>query len=404
MRSSLARALLFVCVAVLLTNCNTVPPLREDGVAISAIVRRVKCELAFAVPKPRGRYPTGPYQWMANWTAKVDLTLITNDQAAIAPGASFITPLTTATLPGVGTFPRNFSLGLGGGVTTTAIRNEVLSFTVSLKELRNPNYLGQNCDPGGNLDLYGHLGLKEWIESALAPVNANLLTIGEHAAPGASKAKTGGATVTAQNPIDKIHQAAFYADKYAADAEEAAKSAKRAVAKHAVDVLHASPGVTLQDLQDAFDQSATADDYAKAAADQLDAVTRALASLNNDQKASPAVQADVKLATDAQKRATDAKADANAAAKSLPLDPPIDSLAHQIQFVVMLTGNVTPTWTLVHFKGPGGTGSFASATDTRTHTLNIALGGPGTSVNASDDQLRQLDNLHLDALRAPPGQ
>lgn len=60
-------------------GCSTVPELEQDGVSISEIVQRVKCELAFAMPDPQPPYPTGHYQWTRDWTAKVDLTLITNN-------------------------------------------------------------------------------------------------------------------------------------------------------------------------------------------------------------------------------------------------------------------------------------------------------------------------------------
>jgi hypothetical protein len=80
---------------------------------------------------PQGKYPTGPYQWMRDWTAKVDLTLQTDDTGGITPGASFITPLHSATLTGIGTFQRMFAIGAGGGLNTSASRTETLSFTLA---------------------------------------------------------------------------------------------------------------------------------------------------------------------------------------------------------------------------------------------------------------------------------
>jgi hypothetical protein len=63
----------------------------------------------------------------------------------------------------------------------------------------------------------------------------------------------------------------------------------------------------------------------------------------------------------------------------LQLDPPIDSISHQVQFIIAYSANISPTWTLVRFKGPSpGSGSLAGVTKTLTHTLNIGVGPPGS--------------------------
>jgi len=108
---------------------------------------------------------------------------------------------------------------------------------------------------------------------------------------------------------------------------------------------------------------------------------------------------DITDAKSAGQAADAAKIAANAIWKSIPQDSPIDSIGHQVQFLVVATGNITPSWTLVNFKGPGASGNFASTTDTRTHTLNIAMGAPAGAVNESPEQERMLNNLHLDTLR-----
>jgi hypothetical protein len=160
--------------ALLAAGCTTVPSLQENGIAIAEIVQRVKCEIAFAVPEPEPPRPTGRYQWMRGWTAKVDLTLKTNEDSAITPSISLINPLKSA---------QTFSLGGGGSFSSTASRTEVLSFTISLAELWKWKRHGDCNLPGGS-DLYGNLGLQEWIASALAPVEFGLLRVGRHPPPG----------------------------------------------------------------------------------------------------------------------------------------------------------------------------------------------------------------------------
>jgi hypothetical protein len=63
----------------------------------------------------------------------------------------------------------------------------------------------------------------------------------------------------------------------------------------------------------------------------------------------------------------------------LQLDPPLDAIGGQVQFIIVLNASISPSWTLLHFKGPTpGSGSGASASATLTHTLNIAMGPPSS--------------------------
>jgi hypothetical protein len=229
-----------VLLVFLLPGCAFVPPLVDDEITISEIVQRVKCEVWAAAPVPQGKYPTGPYQWMRDWTAKVDLTLETDDSGGINPGVSFINPLHPETLTGIGTFPRMFSFGVGGGLGTTATWIETLSFTLSFAELRNAAYRNA-CDPPQGLGLLGNLGLKEWMQAALGPVSGPRpeLSQGYHAAPSsAAKAATpkpkGAAKPETFDPIqekinklnDTVAAVIAYADEatsYAASAQKLAK-------------------------------------------------------------------------------------------------------------------------------------------------------------------------------------
>jgi hypothetical protein len=70
--------------ALMAGGCVTIPSLEGNRIAISDVVERVKCDLADALPDPY-KYP-----WMANWVAKVDLTLIINEQAGLTPTVSFV--------------------------------------------------------------------------------------------------------------------------------------------------------------------------------------------------------------------------------------------------------------------------------------------------------------------------
>ncbi len=416
-----------VLMAVPISNCATVPPLSDDGIAIAEIVQRVKCELADAVPTPQPPYPTGPYQWMKDWTAKIDLTLITNQQSAVTPTAMFISPLLTQNVPGVGSIMRSFSFGVGGGLNTTAVREETLSFTLSLAELRNTYYQG-TCQEPAKLGLLGNLGLREWVHSALAPVEYKQLFIGKHAPPG-SKATPVGPSATAgeTNPlkkdVDDMLIAGNDAEKYAGDALVSADLAK----KRADDALrveyHSTPQAFISAIQATYDAAETAngqaDTAAKAAATEQKLSKKVAAKFTELTKADPAklsqqerdfityMKANATNKETADSQATKAAADAtkaqttaSAAIQHIPHDPPIDAIGHQVQFVVAVSGNASPSWTLVNFKGPATTGTLVSASRSITHTLNIGMGAPTPATGAKavgPEAFRQLDILHLDS-------
>ena len=66
-------------------------------------------------------------------------------------------------------------------------------------------------------------------------------------------------------------------------------------------------------------------------------------------------------------------------------DPPLDSISHQAQFVVALSGSVSPSFTLVKFRGPAQSGNLASVSRVRTHTLAVVMASPrGNKANTND--------------------
>ncbi len=79
-------------------------------------------------------------------------------------------------------------------------------------------------------------------------------------------------------------------------------------------------------------------------------------------------------------------------------DPPIDSVLHNLNFVLTYGANVTPSWTLIQWKGPGLNGPLASASGVRTHTLSIGLGPRTTQTAASGDALRLIMNQTIRSL------
>lgn len=79
------------------------------------------------------------------------------------------------------------------------------------------------------------------------------------------------------------------------------------------------------------------------------------------------------------------------------VDPPIDAVLHSLTFVVNYGANVTPSWTLLQWKGPGQSANFASAAGVTTHGLVISMGPRSGNPAIGDDPLRL---IQLQAIRS----
>ena len=199
-RPAFALALTGIC----LSGCSSVPSLdaasgagpNETNVLIADVVRRVKCEIADAFDDKLG---DRNFDWLWNWTAKVDLQLQVNETAGASPGVTYThyypnafiysagSELTNGSL--IGYFQQTFTLAGGATYNTQAQRAETVSFTLPLQEVRNWKAgldaraekgaagEGELCAATGR-ELRGNLGLKEWIDSALYPVSTAELRAG----------------------------------------------------------------------------------------------------------------------------------------------------------------------------------------------------------------------------------
>ncbi len=215
--------------AFLLESCVRVPsfdspidaPVTGDPkVLVLDVVKRVKCELYWAMkdhlplvvssPAPakggadKSKLPTfdkkDPRFWLSQWDATVRLELVLNEQGSVAPGVTFTDLLKNAYnaaagassvpigkvpatySPGASAITQSFSLGIGGGVTTQAVRTDDIQFSMSMAELVDEfdirreqteaeykfcTHRGKELGDGAFLE--GGLGLEDWTESALGP-------------------------------------------------------------------------------------------------------------------------------------------------------------------------------------------------------------------------------------------
>jgi hypothetical protein len=202
--------------AAALCGCSYVPSLeRTTGaenspVFIKDVVERVQCELLDGFGD---KIDSPEYAWLASWTAKADLTLTLTEAAGITPSVTatkiFPNAPNTAAGPsslsynpatgvvshppapfGIGNLAQSFNLGAGATYNESAQRNEVISFSLSLKDVKARAH-ELNCVGYKRSGLLGQLGLKEWIDSAVHPVQLGLLDAGDHPAPGTAGSARG---------------------------------------------------------------------------------------------------------------------------------------------------------------------------------------------------------------------
>lgn len=169
-----------------IANSSDPDQVKNPGsISINEVVKRIKCEIRDSIADRLGK----DYGWFQKWTITADLQLAVNDNSQISPGLVLTHQFLLGNIPQrVSNFGQSSSLGLGGQVSTTATRTEIVSFSMSAKEIANEFFdrsghprleaaEGYNgCLPYGVLPvgLTGKLGLKEWVDSALGPVTTTV--------------------------------------------------------------------------------------------------------------------------------------------------------------------------------------------------------------------------------------
>jgi hypothetical protein len=413
----------------LIHGCSSVPPLEKAtaGIPMHDIVVRVKCELADAFAE---RLARPDFHWMSDWTIKADLTLIANESAAVMPSGTFtqfhrsaINKDAGPTSVGgktLGLVTQFFSFGANASYAETATRSELVSFSLSLRELirwRNtqPGYRAL-CNPGSARELAGNLGLQEWVDSALAPVEGPRpdLEAGNHPAPNLPKsgappgAKGGPASLIEPTTWAKLHEQAtlmfgslqdFVVNNSCVPQGQAYLAAQRSFFSYYdkwYPVATAYYKRQMDDYYTKFSKLRTVSTDFSKALDSHTAIEKiaADASLTSDSDrfdhAKP-YYTSLKL-YDRETRSNCVYNLKNvnwSSVKFQDLNPPIDSLSHSVQFVVVYGVGASPSWSLLQWKGPAANGPLASLGGGRTHILNLAMG------SASEERSRALQTLTL---------
>ncbi len=444
-RPAVALALTGVC----LSGCSSVPSLdaasgagpSQTNILIADVVRRVKCEIADAFDDKLG---DRNFDWLWNWTAKVDLQLQVNETAGASPGVTYThyypnafiysagSELTNGSL--IGYFQQTFTLAGGVTYTTQAQRAETVSFTLPLQEVKawragldaraQAGAIGERdlCGATGR-ELRGNLGLKEWVDSALYPVSTSELRAGLHPEapepPGPPTIRPrsdfpiedqANATIPAAKATTEIASDLRAADlAYQRTVERQAAIATDLASAQAAMQTNVSPDLPIltdtvkrilsnnMSTLSILDEYARDDvEHAREARRQLEDIERqADGAARSDpsgnfsaaaiDRAATLTSASKLFAEDAKTKEQKAKRIADGVVSFKP-NPPIDGLLHSVEFIVTYGGSVSPTWTLLLWKGPG-TLPGLSAQGVRTNSLNIALGPTSEQTRLITNQL-----------------
>jgi hypothetical protein len=441
---------LVACCALLPGCVRTPMPDAVTGVPVDEVVRRLKCELVTAVDTKRREDPR--FDFLTQWAARVHLTLVVDDTASINPGATFIEPLAVANT--------SRSLGVGGGLTTEAVRTEdiefFLSFPEMFREMSVPFVWQQNydfCRRDDGLLLESELGLKALLDKALAPVGAGILYTGKNnpgIGGGQPKVPAGevGNIQTALNNLNGIERLP-HPPLSVAELNETVAGKKVQDLGKAIESFHAfkelSPTQQAEQDKKAKDQKTLSDNLSKAK--QLEADTRLIVkevvtplydiatssiasscqkSVTKDKYAavtSGSVVAIKKYAVDntedpvestklvgeegtAAKEAYDHAVsmlktikDCGPPEKAKPtLYDPLDVIGETVNFYITATGSVTPMWKLVRINAPLAT-TFMSGTRKDTDTMILALGRPSPAAGStSSPSSKPMDNQILSGI------
>jgi hypothetical protein len=390
-----------------LAACTTVPPLgpMSNTIPINAIVDRINCELTQAITPQIEDYP-----FLKTWQARANLTLTVNTQSGITPGVSIIDPLAQIVDKARGTFSQSFSVAIGANLNGSANRIEKMSFDIPLANLKAT----YECAPQGS-GLSGPLGLTEWLESAmtvryafsskdvadqfkaldaLSGVTRRLKTTVE-----AYTAQYANAGILLNPAIGHLTNILAKAKAYRQLYGEILAGRDKPLSARELARWQGSLKAAKAGLEGALSSW-------NPKADCNSAMTDTRCAIQNIIDAAQPGQPNDLNEMDKWVSGTRDAVNRKPEAPREPGVPTLSSLSHQVTFIVVANAGITPSWSLMRLKGPGGapagssagssgssgsgaspSGSFASIARTDTHELLLTF----AKDSATLDKQNQLD-------------
>ncbi len=397
--------LVLVAFGASLIGCVVVPP--REGLArvhVGDVVKRVKCDLAkLVLNKAYERTPDGrtPFLFLEGWAAKIHMTIAVDDSVTLNPGATILSPLdktvATTLIPAT---VETFSLGVGVGATTEAIRTEDIEFLVSFSDIKtefqNPSkrelYNGCNFDNG--LLLESDLDLASLVNSALEPIGSGVLYQGNNVGPGPapvpipakdlkeiSDRLTGLKILSPERPKTLVQPDKIQLMELNNTEATTEETRTQAIIANIVKPLYTIASTSLDSscLKTATESQFNAITWSANVSLRVVDVHNAtdegkqVVALN---AARDAEQKVIKYAKDMVDQIRVCTADdKKPKPKGPPQYDPIDLISETVNFFVTGTGSVTPTWKLVKVTAPLAP-AFLSGSRKDTNTLILAMGRP----------------------------
>jgi hypothetical protein len=394
--------------------CVRVPEVNGTAdVPLNEVVKRVKCDLVKAVQAKALENPR-LFSFLTQWSAKVHLTLVVDNTATINPGVTLINPLIPS-----GT---NFSLALGAGLTTEAVRTEDFEFFLyfptvisEFSSAKNRKNKYNDCRFEEGVLLESDLDLKSVFDKALGPVRDGTLYRGANVGfgSGAPPVIPAGEAKAIQESLEKLKPIRFTpslpdevletfrlrpefgpllddlkknvprdANQMAANIVDArqVETDSQSVIKNIVtplyDIAAASlPKTCAPKIADEKFKAVTFSsivslrkidvDRAKTLSDSNAALTKEKDALDKSIESAKQMVALIEACQVAEKKEK---------GKANEYDP-IELIGETINFYITTSGSITPSWKLVRVTAPLSP-TFVSASRKDTNTLIVALGRP----------------------------
>jgi hypothetical protein len=121
------------------------PTQQNDGISVSRVVDRVKCELGKALEDNPS---------FGSWAGVITLTLEVDQTGAVVPSTSLVGPFNAGT----------YGLDLSAGVTAKSVQTSLVNIYFPVYELLA---FAERCPIGPTNQLEDSLGLKEWVDRTL---------------------------------------------------------------------------------------------------------------------------------------------------------------------------------------------------------------------------------------------
>lgn len=412
------RALFGFSIALCSSSC-VVPP--RDGLArvnVDQVMKLIKCEMAQAVlAKTNEQSEDGksyPYTFLLQWAVKLRLTVVVDDQAAINPGATLISPL-----PAVGSVGQQRSVGLGVGFSSQAVRTEDYEYLMSFAELGEEfkktsknlprmERLYKLCRLDRGLLLESELGLKALVDAALEPVRTEVLRAGPGAiGPGAAPTPQG----KLPDPVGEIiairekrkTSKKLFADKGLTPPDDEVTKIEvqtQAVINNVVKPLYGISStsffapkcfatITMAQNKAIISSIGVSTNVAKYNLEKREPVKDAIFELVLKDYQDTVKSANAMITAYGVCATSEGKQDHKTY-------DPISLIGQTVNFTITSTGSVTPAWKLINVTAPLAP-TFLSATRKDVNTLIIAMGRPVVAADGSITESQAMTNQILAA-------